>query len=82
VISGPDVLIFKLSHRENQIRPLGVKTGYYPPDRYQNFRGMRQAASSARLIGIVPFRPDGSTIGCSDYCHRNFPFAVRSRATI
>jgi hypothetical protein len=35
-----------------------------------------------RLIGIVFFCADASTIGCSDYCHRNFPLAVRSRATI
>ena len=30
VISGPDILIFKLGHRENQIRPLRVKTGQSP----------------------------------------------------
>jgi hypothetical protein len=31
VISGPDVLIFKLGRRENQIRPLVVETGQYHP---------------------------------------------------
>jgi hypothetical protein len=36
----------------------------------------------ARLIGIVLFCDDASTIGCSDYCLRNFPLAIRSRATI
>jgi hypothetical protein len=36
----------------------------------------------ARLIGIVLFCADASTIGCSDYCLRNFPLAIRSRATV
>jgi hypothetical protein len=36
----------------------------------------------ARLIGIVLFCADASTIGCFDYCVRNFPLAIRSLATI
>jgi hypothetical protein len=35
----------------------------------------------ARLIGIILFCADASAIGCSDYCVRNFPLAIRSRAT-
>jgi hypothetical protein len=35
-----------------------------------------------RLIGIVLSVLDISSIGGSDHCLRNFPLAIRSRATI
>jgi hypothetical protein len=35
----------------------------------------------ARLISIILFCADASAIGYPDYCLRNFPLAIRSRAT-
>jgi DNA invertase Pin-like site-specific DNA recombinase len=60
----------------------GVYKGRRPSVDVSQVRALKQKGVGPSAIAKTLGSADVSSIGCSDYCLRNFPLAIRSRATI